>query len=237
MLPLYYLEKVDSTNEKIMDFLKVNNESCALFTLNQTNGKGQYGNRWLAEPGKNLAYSLAVEVSEISAHVEIFNFRTACLVRSFIAKMTNVQVNLKWPNDFIIQNKKVGGMLIERVKVNGTEYYIIGIGINVLQQNFGGLSKAGSLFTQTGLSPDLHDFSKEFNRWMSEQITRKVGAQEVLEKYNHNLFGRGRISVFEKEGVRQNGIVLKADENGYLWIDLERDGRQKFYHKQIQMLY
>lgn len=237
MPPLYFLEETESTNEKIIEFLKVNNGSCGIFTLNQTNGKGQYGNRWMAEPGKNLAYSLAVEVSSISAPVEIFNFRTACLVRSFIAKMTSETVEVKWPNDIIIQNKKIGGMLIERKKSGGEDFYIIGIGINVLQQDFKNLPKAGSILTQTGISLDLKEFTQTLHAWISAQIISTADPGEVLEEYNRHLFGKDRVSVFEKAGVRQNGIIQKADQNGFLWIDLEHDGLQKFYHKQIQMLY
>ncbi len=46
-----------------------------------------------------------------------------------------------------------------------------------------------------------------------------------------------KVSVFEKNEVRQNGIIQNVDENGYIWIDLENEGLQKFFHKEIELLY
>ena len=61
--------------------------------------------------------------------------------------------------------------------------------------------------------------------------------EKILEQYNLHLFKRDTISVFQKNKVRQNGIVKNADNAGYLWIDLENEGLQKFFHKEIEMLY
>jgi BirA family transcriptional regulator, biotin operon repressor / biotin---[acetyl-CoA-carboxylase] ligase len=61
--------------------------------------------------------------------------------------------------------------------------------------------------------------------------------QEILNLFNKNLFRKDEISVFEKDGKRQNGIIRKADEKGELWIELEDDGLQSFYHKEIRLLY
>ena len=54
---------------------------------------------------------------------------------------------------------------------------------------------------------------------------------------NQNLFRKDIISVFEINKMRQNGIIKNADEKGFLWVDLEKDGLKKFYHKEIELLY
>ena len=59
----------------------------------------------------------------------------------------------------------------------------------------------------------------------------------ILELYQLNLYRKNEVSVFEKNEVRQNGIIQKVDENGYIWIDLENEGLQKFFHKEIELLY
>ena len=127
---------------------------------------------------------------------------------------------------------------ITNIPVNGEEkYFIIGIGINVLQENFENLPKAGSILTQTGLQFDLNEFAEQFHFYFSEKILEKKSNEEILEEYNKNLFKKDKISVFEIDGLRQNGIIKSCDEQGFLWIDLENSELQKFYHKEIEMLY
>ena len=70
-----------------------------------------------------------------------------------------------------------------------------------------------------------------------EKILEKKSNEEILEEYNKNLFKKDKISVFEIDGLRQNGIIKSCDEQGFLWIDLENSELQKFYHKEIEMLY
>ena len=60
---------------------------------------------------------------------------------------------------------------------------------------------------------------------------------KILTEYNHELFRKDEISVFQKNDLRQNGIIKNADKNGFLWIDLENEGLQKFFHKEIELLY
>ena len=59
----------------------------------------------------------------------------------------------------------------------------------------------------------------------------------ILEQYNQHLFKKGSVALFSKNNQRQNGIIQYADENGFLWIELEKEGLQKFFHKEIEMLY
>ena len=237
MIPLFRLEESRSTNDEILDFLLLKNEAAAVFTLNQTQGKGQYGNRWQNIPGQNLAYSLAVPCRSLVMAQNLFNYHTACLVRDFIAKMTSEPVEIKWPNDIILKGKKICGMLTEKVPVRGTDFYIVGIGINVLQTDFSALPKAGSIASQTGLTIDIESFSNEFHHFISNEIFINKNPDAVLDEFNKNLFRKNEISVFEKDGVRQNGIIQFADGDGFLWIDLENEGLQKFFHKEIELLY
>ena len=128
-------------------------------------------------------------------------------------------------------------MLIEKQKMNNEEFYIIGIGINVLQEDFSQLPKAGSVFTQTSQKFNVIEFTKQFHAFFSEKIIINPEKNEILEQMNAHLFKKNEISVFEINGLRQNGIIKHTDEEGFLWIELEFDGLKKFYHKQIELLY
>ncbi len=238
MSPFFYQSKSLSTNDEVFDVLLQNNlDFGALYTFNQTKGKGQYGNSWKSDENLNIAYSIAVKANEIKIPETLFNFYTANILRNFLDNLTQNKTEVKWPNDIIINGKKVCGMLTEK-KNNGKEkYFIIGIGINVLQENFENLPKAGSILTQTGLQFDLNEFAEQFHFYFSEKILEKKSNEEILEEYNKNLFKKDKISVFEIDGLRQNGIIKSCDEQGFLWIDLENSDLQKFYHKELEMLY
>ena len=128
-------------------------------------------------------------------------------------------------------------MLIEKKKIDGISYFIIGIGLNVLQTDFQDLKKAGSLLTQTGISFQLHDFAKELYEYLMENLTKKASEDNILKEINHQLFRKDKVSVFSHHEIRQNGIIKKVDEEGFLWVELENEGLKKFYHKEIELLY
>jgi len=235
---LFYLKECSSTNDEISQFLLYgNSDFTALYTFNQTKGRGQYGNTWAAAAGKNIAYTLAVKTESFLLSDFIFNYYTAVIIRDFLANLTDNDVKIKWPNDIILKNKKIVGILIEKKKINQNNYFIIGAGFNVLQDHFDKISHAGSLLTQTGQVYDLDDFVSNLNEYLSEKLKNIPAEQEIIDQFNRNLYRKDEIAVFEIEKERQNGIIRNADEKGELWIELEKDGLKSFYHKEVKLLY
>ncbi|MEZ7527247.1 biotin--[acetyl-CoA-carboxylase] ligase [Cloacibacterium normanense] len=236
MNSLIYFNNCASTQDELIDFLNqhyLSEDFLAVYTFNQTKGRGQYGNSWENLPEENLAYSFALKTKNINVSDTCFNFYTAILVRDFIANLTKTEVKIKWPNDLILKNKKICGMLFEKNK----NYFMVGIGINILQENFKNLPKAGSVLSQTGLSFELKGFTESFHQYLFEHLVQKEIPNNILELYQLHLYRKNEVSVFEKNEVRQNGIIKNVDENGYIWIDLENEGLQKFFHKEIELLY
>jgi BirA family biotin operon repressor/biotin-[acetyl-CoA-carboxylase] ligase len=237
MSQLFYLKECSSTNDEISKFLLYENSNfLGLHTFNQTKGRGQYGNVWTPTAGKNLAYTLAVNTQDILCSDFMLNYYTAMIVRDFLAKLSDSEVKIKWPNDIILKGKKIVGILIEKKKINQNNYFIIGTGINILQENFDEISNAGSLFTQTGTLFNLEDVALNLHEFLSEKLKNIPSDKEILDGFNENLFRKDLISVFEIEKARQNGIIRNVDEQGKLWIELE-DGMRSFYHKEVKLLY
>ncbi|WP_226063706.1 biotin--[acetyl-CoA-carboxylase] ligase [Kaistella polysaccharea] len=238
MTNLFYLPECSSTQDEIKQFvISENPTEIAVYTFHQTKGKGQYGNSWQLGENLNIAYSLAIPTASINLADHLLNFRTAELLAEFLANLTQDPVAIKWPNDIIIINKKVAGLLIEKKIMNKVSYFVVGIGLNVLQKDFETLSKAGSLLTQTGINHDLHSLAERLHHYLVQHFRREVSAENVLQNLNDKLYRKNEVSVFEIEEVRQNGIIEKVDQAGYLWVDLEHSGLQKFFHKEIQLLY
>ncbi len=236
MNSLIYFNNCASTQDELIDFLNqhyLSEDFLAVYTFNQTKGRGQYGNSWENLPEENLAYSFALKTKNINISDTCFNFYTAILVRDFIANLTKTEVKIKWPNDLILKNKKICGMLFEKNK----NYFVVGIGINILQENFKNLPKAGSVLSQTGLSFELKAFTESLHQYIFEHLVQKEIPNNILELYHLHLYRKNEVSVFEKNKVRQNGIIKNVDETGHIWIDLENEGLQKFFHKEIELLY
>ena len=236
MNSLIYFNNCASTQDELIDFLNqhyLSEDFLAVYTFNQTKGRGQYGNSWENLPEENLAYSFALKTKNINVSDTCFNFYTAILVRDFIANLTKTEVKIKWPNDLILKNKKICGMLFEKNK----NYFVVGIGINILQENFKNLPKAGSVLSQTGLSFELKTFAESLHQYIFEHLVQKEIPNNILELYHLHLYRKNEVSVFEKNEVRQNGIIKNVDETGHIWIDLENEGLQKFFHKEIELLY
>lgn len=238
MAGLFYLKECKSTNDEISSFLHSGTtDLTGVYTFHQTQGKGQYGNSWECAPNLNLAFTVAVPSAFLIGKSTFVNFRTAALLADFLAKLTNTKIEIKWPNDLIIKNKKVCGILSEQKNVRGEGFFVIGIGLNLLQQNFENLPKAGSLLTQTGVRLDPDETANSLFAIFGEMMMKTFSIPEVMEKINNNLFRKDVVSVFELNGIRQNGIIRNVDAEGFLWVELESGGLRKFFHKEIELLY
>ena len=235
---LFYLKECSSTHDVIENFLSHDTlDLQAVYTFNQTKGKGQYGNSWESGHNLSLAYSVAVPDELVKLPNHLFNFHTAEVLADFLAILTNQTPEIKWPNDIIINKKKVSGILIEKKMIDRRSYFLIGIGLNILEEKFEHLHKAGSLLTQTGIRFDLEKVTEALHQYLVDNLMQPVSEISVLEKLNDRLFRKDLISVFEIGHVRQNGIIKNVDADGYLWVKLESDGLQRFFHKEITLLY
>ncbi|MBK1894497.1 biotin--[acetyl-CoA-carboxylase] ligase [Chryseobacterium paridis] len=237
MAQLFYLKECSSTNDEISKFLLYeNSDFIALHTFNQTKGRGQYGNTWTSTAEKNLAYTLAVSTDHFTLSDFMFNYYTAIIIRDFLANMTACDVKIKWPNDIILKSKKIVGILIEKKKINQKNYFIIGAGINILQEKFDEISNAGSILSLINKRFDLNDVTMQLNDFLIDRLKNVPSEDEVLKQFNQHLFRKDEISVFEIDKKRQNGIIKFTDEKGAIWIELE-DGLRSFYHKEVKLLY
>lgn len=136
-MEIYWFEKLESTQTHLIEGLKNGNYKApvAIGTDIQTLGKGSRGNQWIGEKG-NLFFSLAIERSILPEDLKL---ESSSIYLAFLMKelltAKNSQVWLKWPNDFYLDNKKIGGLITNMVN----DTLVCGIGINLLSapENFG----------------------------------------------------------------------------------------------------
>ena len=242
-MKLIKLDAIDSTN----DFLKgiSHEEVLENFTVvtaeNQTKGKGQMGAVWNSEVGKNLIMSVLIKDFLLEIN-KIFNLNIAVSLAVITTlKNNNIpDLSIKWPNDILSANKKIGGILIENsIKCDGTIHSIVGLGLNVNQTNFEGLSKASALAVVTG-----KEFDKE--KLLMEIITN-LELNVAASKQNPVSLRQQFIDLLYKKGVpmpftnskneKFMGMIQGISTTGKLQVLLEDDSVAEFDIKEIQMLY
>jgi len=144
-----YLRTVDSTNQEAKRMIDKNyiQSGNIIISDEQTNGQGRRGDKWFSSPGKSLTFSLLIKNEDPKL---IQKLPLICGISAIkgIKQLTNCNCTLKWPNDIMYENSKLGGILIEQTK----QHFIIGIGINVNDSTFDSSieKEASSLYSILG---------------------------------------------------------------------------------------
>lgn len=246
-MKLIKLDAIDSTN----DFLKslASQDELDNFTVvtaeNQTKGKGQMGSKWQSESGKNLIMSVLVK-EFLYDNEQVFNLSVIVSLAVIDAlKSLNIpELCIKWPNDIMSYNKKVGGILIENtIKSDGRIVSVVGIGLNVNQTNFDHLPNASSLAVICKTEFDKNALVL----LIAEKIQHKIKiwettSSDLWKQYFNSLFRQGVPMPFKKINTKnpeQNfmGIIQGVSSVGKIQILLEDDSVSEFEIKEIQMLY
>jgi BirA family biotin operon repressor/biotin-[acetyl-CoA-carboxylase] ligase len=157
-----------------------------------------------------------------------------------VKERIDIDLKLKWPNDILSGKNKIGGVLIENmVKGDRIGSSIIGIGINVNQDHFEGLSHASSLILKTGLSFELGDLLNGILKKLQiylDQLVEKKG-DGLLEQYENYLFEKGKLSSFQDASGKFQGTIIGVTKNGLLKIQKSMGEVSSYSHGAIQMIF
>ena len=125
-----HYESVNSTMDKIKELINYNNNKLFILADKQVEGKGRRGSDWHSPKGNDyFSFSLEMLI-DIKDHFDI-NAAVALTIAKTIDYICNVSSKIKWPNDIIVNGKKISGLMTEIIKQKNTNYIIIGVGINV----------------------------------------------------------------------------------------------------------
>ena len=237
-------DAIDSTNH----FLKVLSvqESCENFTVvsteSQTEGKGQRGSDWVSESGKNLTFSVLYnQKSDGITSLFTLNIIIALSVVEALQFISNLNFVIKWPNDILADNKKLGGILIENTFKNSSEIQsIIGIGLNVNQSQFENLPQASSLYLLENKLFDKESVLISIVNRLELNLKQLpiLGETHFWDAYHQILFKKDVVSAFESvSGNRFVGKIQEVTRDGKLAVLIEDDSIHFFDVKEVKMLY
>ncbi len=169
-----YFEKIDSTNSYLLNSKQIEEFGTLVFAEEQTAGHGRRGKTWVSKPGKNLTFSLLFNKELNSFKISHLNLTAALSVAIALENLHQLSVNLKWPNDVLVNNKKICGILVETsVRGSKIDRAVIGFGVNVNQDYF-------------NQSFDIEPTSVKASVGM--EVSRERLLSEILNIFEENLF-------------------------------------------------
>ncbi len=220
------LESVGSTN----DYLKeLGNNGCregvVVAAREQTKGKGRLGRIWQSKRDENIAFSVLLRPQTAPGSVSAVTPLTGLAICKALRETTGLDCKIKWPNDIVVGNKKLVGILTEMTaEFDAVEYIVIGIGINVDQESFPEEieNKATSILLETGMHYDKNRLLAKFLDRLEKELFQSNlrMSQNNLEEYKELCATIGRNVTFTRGTQKIHGTAVEISENGELKVML-----------------
>jgi BirA family biotin operon repressor/biotin-[acetyl-CoA-carboxylase] ligase len=240
---LIVLDEIGSTNDylksKLSNF-KPLPEWTAIMAKNQTMGRGQRQNSWKSEPNSNITFSFVIYPNHLSLQQHFtLNMLVSLGIIDWL-KSLQIDSTIKWPNDIMIGNRKISGILIENIS-NSKEIRqsIIGIGVNVNQKQFSEefSNRASSILNETGIfTEDLESECLNLLAFIAKRVERHkkntLTDKDLLIEYNNNLFRRDIPAFYSSGNISFEATLVKVDGNGQLYLRTKEDVKT-YYFKEV----
>ncbi|HEY4800252.1 MAG TPA: biotin--[acetyl-CoA-carboxylase] ligase, partial [Bacteroidia bacterium] len=211
---------------------------------------------WESEAGKNLTLSILLKPAFLKPDEQfslskaialaVLDFVTSILTPTSQLSVERGAVKIKWPNDIYIGNKKVAGILIENsVSGNFLSHSVVGIGININQENFSaGLLNASSLKRISGKSFELDEcmvqlctsIEKRYMQLKSHAQTLSQKSKELDAEYLKNLYRFNELAKFTHEGETISAKITGVSPIGKLVLEKDNEGALECEMKEIVFL-
>jgi len=226
--PLKEYTTVTSTQEIARDLiLQGAAEGTVVLASEQTAGRGRLGRKWIAPAGTSILTSLILKPPFPLSDFYKLSFLAAWATAEAIAFMADVPVQVKWPNDILIEGRKVAGILIESAAdSSGDPWAIMGIGVNVniprdafpeeLKPCTTSVAEAQGF--EMPLKPLLKAILEHFDRGWQELLAE--GFASILKHWQTLDATRGRPVKVITPAETLEGIALGVDESGNLQLQL-----------------
>ncbi len=227
---LLFFDEIDGTNAEAMRLARAGvTGNYIICAKKQTDGRGRNGKYWHSEEGNFFATLLLADLEGVDPdRFPELSFVTALALHSTVSRLAKTyseghhDVKLKWPNDVMVNGKKISGILLETSNFKGRNYLAIGVGINNISSP-GSLEKPASCFLEEGikikdsgeiLSLLVNYFQKYFTIWLSR------GMINIRRNWLANAYKLKEVVTVD-DGVRRiSGEFTDVDLNGNIRIKL-----------------
>ena len=235
---IIYLDKVDSTNTYLKNHPELwEHDLITVVAAEQTGGRGRHTRKWHSEPGLDLTFSTLCIPPRPLNDPSCITIIAGLGVYRCLRRYCDKGLNLKWPNDILYGNKKIGGILCEMVPKHGAPAVIIGIGININTTAFPDeiSSTASSLKAVTGKEHDVFT--------ICEGILDELGVlmrdfrvpldRLLLDEWINASASIGRKVLFYNNGREESGVISGINPDGSLVLVSSTGDRIDSYKDEI----
>ena len=233
------LSDVSSTNNFAAKLIKdgITDHGSVIMAENQSDGRGQHDSIWQSAPKLNLLLSIILLPEEMSIkHPIHLNWFISISLIDFLLEK-GIKAEIKWPNDILVNGKKIAGILIEN-KYSGTTLRnsIVGIGVNVNQLSFDSIS-ATSMKLEKEIDFDLEGLLEDFILCVKarEEWMNSINHEVLQNEYLNYLFGMGELLRYKTNSGIISGEITGVDSNGQLLVRSEGK-THAFQNKEIEFL-
>ncbi|MCF8720392.1 biotin--[acetyl-CoA-carboxylase] ligase [Nitrospina gracilis] len=219
-------DQVDSTNDLAKNLLfQGAPEGTVVIADSQTRGKGRLGRSWYSEPDTGLYFSLVLKPTLAQDHIPNLTLMAAVAVVEALNQINSQNATLKWPNDILLNGRKLGGILSEQVVDGPHPGVIIGIGLNVSQDRFPEdiAELATSLLIETGTHPARYELLSNIIRNLHNyyQILLEDNVGLILSHWRQNTRMLGVPILLRRGHQTHSGIAMDLDDCGRLVVHLD----------------
>lgn len=223
-----YFEETDSTNNQAKKLAEDGAEHGTLvITEVQNSGRGRRGRQWISPKGSGIWMSLILRPQIEPFAASMLTLVSAMAVAKAVQEVTGQECNIKWPNDIVLNNKKICGILTEMsAEVDTVSYVVVGPGINVNTEYFDESiqNMATSIFVETGIhvkrSKLIELFAKYFEQYY-DSFVQAGDLSELVDEYNSLLINVNRqVKISDTKG-EFTGEALGIDDKGELLVKKE----------------
>lgn len=237
-----FFENLPSTNTYAANLLRSEEvqEGTIIRTKFQSSGRGQKGNKWESEQGKNLLISIILYPKVIAASDQFLISMAISLGISDFLEKKITGCKIKWPNDIYVKNDKIAGILIENsVMDNNIINTIAGIGLNINQRIF--ISDAPnpvSLSIITGTEYDTDECFKELSETLDKRYNLLISGKHnvIRDDYISRLYRHGEWCQYKGSKGIFKGRLISVNDSGMVLIENQAGVKEEYSFKELDFI-
>lgn len=216
---IIHIEETSSTNDEVWNHM-TNHNDIIVITDKQTNGRGRRNNKWFSLESKSLTFSIGL--IKKNKNNNLSPLIASLAICKSINQLSSMNVKIKWPNDIVINNKKIAGILIESKMIRGNIILNIGIGVNV-NLNIEDITKSSlknisSMYIETDKIYNREHLLSEIIKSFDQYSTRKD--ENIIKSWLKYCSHINEKVLFHSNGEKINGIFQGINSKGYAIIQM-----------------
>lgn len=241
-VPLIHISETNSTNNYLQSLCsKQKVEELTVVVADfQTSGRGQRGNSWESDSGKNLLFSIVIFPEFLEARRQFLISQIISLAIKEELDTYTTDISIKWPNDIYWKEKKICGMLIENdLMGRNISQSIAGIGININQETFHSFApNPVSLRQITGKEFDLFEILKNIVLRIQSyySLLKKGNTESIVCQYEMSLFRKEGMHRFKDANGEFLARIIRVEPEGRLILEDEMLNKRGYMFKEVEYL-